>query len=121
MKSSKILLFGLIGILIFVLILLGGRYQTKLSLDNFKLFNESNLDGIISYVGIKNHGVSFKLENDTSEYVFYPISDKTINGGHIFNYFAEPGDKVIKEAYGDTLLLIKSDNTYKYTFLKMKD
>lgn len=98
-----------------------GKYQHNVGTSNFKLFNEHNLNGIIKEVGIKNHGSSIKLNNDSNVYVFYPDGEVFEKKGGTFQYFAKPGDSIIKKINADTLYLYKKDKILAFTFIKIID
>lgn len=119
MKTNKFLLVVLPFIAIFLLYLLfWAPYQARLTKRNFKEFYESNLNGKLIYVGTKNQGSSFKLDNAATMYVFYPYADEILNARHSFFNFASPGDLIVKPPFSDTLLLLKKNDSYKFTFRK---
>lgn len=116
---KKILKLVLIGIVCVVPIAI--LHQVKNSQrgkEKFKNFNEANINGKLNEVKIGYKGSVFTLINDSTEYVFYPYTNQSINKAQIFNYIARKGDSIIKPAYSDTLKLIKSDEVLKYTFKK---
>lgn len=115
---KNILFLGLL--IIIVLIPIGIWMQTKSKergKRNFKDFYSTEINSQIESVGIKNKGSGIKLSNG-QEFVFYPFTDDNLNGGNLFNYTAEKGDKIIKHAYSDTLYLIQDDRKLAYTFKK---
>ena len=118
MKANFYLIFLGGTVLLLVTVWFGSRVQKKIGTENYKVFNKSNINGVIKYVGIRNHGSSFQLIGDSIIYVFYPNGYSGANVNHPFHNFAKPGDKVIKGAYRDSLVLIKDDSAYVYFFLK---
>jgi len=105
-------LFLLIGGLIFIAI----RYQDKKVRKEFDLFNSSHLSGTIVMVDKYSRSANFVLNNNPTEFSFYPFIDKNLNNNEIFQYVAKPGDSIYKPAYSDILLLIKGNKVYSYTF-----
>lgn len=95
---------------------LGGRYATKQGVKDFKVFNGSDIRGIIENVETRHHGSSFQIKGDSMRYIFYPMGYRGANGDHPFTNFAQPGDSVIKKAYGDSIILIKDGKRYIYFF-----
>lgn len=91
----------------------------KVGEENFSLFNKTNINGEIAWVGIKNKGSGFRLKNDTITYVFN--SNFSLNGSHNFTSFAKPGDFIYKAPFSDTLKVIKSESgkAYFFTFNKL--
>lgn len=107
----------IIGTLVFIAVW-GSKYEKNSGSKNFKIFNESNIEGVIKYVGVQHHGSAFSVFNDSLTYIFYPYTDPKLNSNKIFDYFAKRGDTVKKVAYSDTLYLFKNDKVYRYTFQK---
>lgn len=105
----------LVGVTIFV----GIPYQNKKGKKEFELFYSSPLSGKISTIQKNSRASNFTLDNNPNKFAFYPYTDKQLNNNEIFQYIAEPGDSIFKPAYSDTLLLIKGNKTYVYTFRKM--
>jgi hypothetical protein len=118
-KKVQLILFGSVALL--SILLFGLHFQKRVGINNFEIFDRTNIKGVISYVGVKNHGSSFKLVGDTSIFVFYPNSYNDLDLGHSFSNFAKQGDMVVKGPYEDTMYLIKGANTYRYTFMKIKE
>jgi hypothetical protein len=114
-KTKKFfIVFVVIGIVYLVFAqFLGNRNAVK----RFDVFFNSNLKGEIQKIGIKHHGVSLKMNNDENEYVFYPYTSD-LNDKNVFNYFANACDSIVKPINTDTLILIKQNKRYKYTFQK---
>lgn len=115
----KLVPFTLIVIL-FIAFFIGIKYYDFLIFKDYKKFNQSCINGKIYSVDIRRRGVLLKIKNDSSTFVFYPYTDKELNGSQIFNYFAKPGDRVVKASYSDTLYLYKEANIYRYTFRKFE-
>jgi hypothetical protein len=117
-KKKHVSILFILVILAALYFLVAIPYTDKVFQKEYDLFYLSNLEGTIDHVGIKHHGVSFRLRGVNNEYVFYPFTDEQLNGSHIFGHIAEPGDKLIKPSKSDTLLLIHAGKTLKYTFQK---
>ena len=79
-------------------------------------FNQAELHGQLSSIGIYAKGVGFKLVGDNTRYVFYPRYEEALNGNQFLPYLAAPGDSISKSAHGDTLVLVKQGQVYKYRF-----
>ena len=106
---------------IILLVIILGLFYWSFVIDdiivkNYQTFYNSRLDGQIEYLSIKHHGVSLKLLEDKTQYVFYPRVDDQLNHGKIFTAFAKKGDRVYKRAFGDSLFLFKGDKKYVYLF-----
>ena len=114
--NKKSILGILIIIILFIVAYIGHIYSINVGNKTFSQFNSSEINGVITYIGIKYRGAAFRIEKNPIMQVFYPITDKRLNGGHIFDNFAEIGDTIIKHAYSDTLYLIKGNKMYKYEF-----
>lgn len=117
-KGNKLVLLFLAGIILIIGYFVG-RHDKAVAVETFRQFDSTNINGIISYVGIKYHGACFKLKGDENTYIFRPSFEHKLDGMHDFTGFAKPGDKVVKESYGDTLYLIKGKNKFRYTFMKI--
>jgi predicted membrane protein len=115
-RNLKILGFGLIAIIYIAFAQIFGNKRDK---RNFDKFYSSEIRGSLKEVEIKYHGVGFRVHNDSTEYVFYPYTS-IINQKKIFDHFATKGDSVIKKRHQDTLILLKEDRRYLYTFQKFK-
>ncbi|AWH86752.1 hypothetical protein HYN59_17275 [Flavobacterium album] len=88
--------------------------------EDFKKFNTTNINGIITEVKVFSKGSFFSLENG-SEYIFNPYVDKNDNNNNdedysIFQYFAKKGDSIAKPAKSDRLYLFKNGKRYVYRF-----
>lgn len=114
----KLFLMIVLIILIGSIFVIGTIYQNKKVLKDFDLFYSSFLNGRITKVDKYSRGAIFKLNNSSTKYTFYPDTDKNLNEGEIFQYLAQPGDSIYKQPFSDTLILIKDDKTYLYTFKK---
>lgn len=115
LPKSKYLFFV---ICIILLVLIMFYYQDRKILNEFHRFNKSLITGRISYVEEYSREASFRIENNTTKFKFYPITDEELNGSRIFSYFAKPGDSIYKAAFSDTLFLFKNGKVYRYTFQK---
>lgn len=114
-RKSKIILFLILTSVVFAYVALSQYYGNIRVKRQFDLFFNSNLNGVIEFVDIKYHGVAFKLTNDINEYVFYPYTSH-LNNKNIFNQFANVGDSIVKPMMSDTLILLKNNKQFKYTF-----
>jgi hypothetical protein len=83
-------------------------------------FNSTELKGRITYLTSIMGGQRIKLNNSARKFTFFSVMDKS-NNYRTFVQDAEIGDSVYKEAYSDTLYLIKSstNKTKAYTFRKI--
>lgn len=117
MRKKVLVFISVATCYFFVTSILDREQYTKI----YTLFFESNIKGRLIYAKIKCHGCAFKVDNDSVEYVFYPNTNKYLNNSHIFYYFAEQGDSIVKPSSSDTLYLIKNDVKYKYLFNKHED
>lgn len=80
-------------------------------------FNETNINDIIIKVN-NNIARGKEIIFDNKNVIFYPETSH-INNNNVFSSIAEKGDRVIKPAYSDTLILIKKNGEIlKYTFKK---
>ena len=84
---------------------------------NFEEFNSALIDSQIKSIGTAYKGTGMMLM-DGREFIFYPLTDKSLNEGKIFNFIAEEGDHVFKPAFSDTLFLVHGDKKLAYTFKK---
>ena len=114
--TFKLILFAIGVILVFMINNSATNYTNDLAKDDFKTFNSTNINGTLTAIGIKHHTTSFKVNNDSREFVFYPRRHSSELGR--FSSFAEIGDRIVKPALANTLILIKGQRTYKYAFDK---
>lgn len=115
-KKKNMILGGVLLLMIFLTFYFIKKNPPELRLKNLgQIFNEANINGELTEVGIRYHFTYFKIRNDTTLYLFSPITD-VINKNNIFLGFAQPGDIVIKSSNSDKLLLIKDDEKYYYRF-----
>jgi hypothetical protein len=96
-------------------IFIAQKFGSKRDLKQFDVFYTAELKGSIEQVNIKNHGIAFKLTNDINEYEFHPYTSD-LNENQIFDHLATQGDSLIKASKSDTIILVKSQKKYKYTF-----
>ncbi|WP_447636181.1 hypothetical protein [Flavobacterium microcysteis] len=113
-KGFLIMVITVVVVLIFV----GINYQNKKVRKEFNLFYSSHLSGRIIKIDKYSRNSNFILDNNSAEFAFNPYLDKELNNSEIFQYIAKPGDSIYKPAHSDTLLLIKGDKNYYYTFQK---
>ncbi|SIT14322.1 hypothetical protein SAMN05421761_12113 [Belliella pelovolcani] len=111
----------ILGLILFVILIPVGIWMQNQAKNkgkkHFEVFNAADIDNRIESVRIAYKGTGMKLD-DGREFIFYPLTDKRLNEGSIFNYTAESGDKVEKRAFSDTLYLYKGDKILMYTFTK---
>lgn len=84
---------------------------------HFQEFNSAVIDSQIKSIRIAYKGTGMKLV-DGREFVFYPLTDKSLNEGKKFSYIVEEGDHVFKPAFSDTLFIIHGGKKLAYTFIK---
>lgn len=94
------------------------RYFDKKAIEDFHLFNESSIKGVLTDISGSSTGVHITV-NDSS-FTFWPL-ETMIRGERKFYQWAAPGDSIVKLAYSDTLFLHKNDRTYHYLFRKYED
>jgi len=80
--------------------------------EDYEYLHSAAIRGVISRLGIAHHKTSFTV--DTGTYIFAPVTLP----GKDFDVLASPGDSIIKEAYSDTLTLIKGTRHYRFHFSK---
>lgn len=116
----KIKYFVISLIICVALFAIWNQYKTKQrGIEQFKKFNEANINGVIRNVESAYKGVLFEIEGNGETFVFYPRTDKILNDSHIFVYTASKGDRIVKPPYSDTLILIKGAETLKYEFVNL--
>jgi len=115
MSKKKIILIVIFGIIAVSYILTANYFGERRTKKDSLKFDNSEIDGVIKDVYIKHHGVGFKIVGGDEEFIFHPNTSK-LNDNKIFDHLARSGDRVFKSQNSDTLLLIKNDKKYKYTF-----
>lgn len=104
-----------------VLLLMTGIWMQYLAKEKgkqqFKDFFSSEINSQVGSVGIAYKGTALKLI-DGREFIFYPITDKSLNDNKIFRLTAQRGDTVIKKRESDTLYLVQAGKKRAYTFEK---
>lgn len=78
-------------------------------------FETSSINGTLEAVRQSGGFTFFEVHGRT--YQFKPYTSG-LNENRIFGYFAQPGDSVLKPAFGDTLRLFKNSKEFRYTFKK---
>lgn len=113
--------YFIIGLIIcLALLAIWNQYRAKQrGVEQFRKFNEANINGVIRKVESAYKGVLFEIEGNGETFVFYPRTDKVLNDSHIFVYTASEGDRIVKPSYSDTLILIKGSKTLKYEFVNL--
>ncbi|PZR02960.1 MAG: hypothetical protein DI539_27105 [Flavobacterium psychrophilum] len=101
-----------------IYIVIGTRYQDKKVKKEFTAFNSSMLSGKIKRINEYSRSANFTLDNNPQEFRFFSYPNKKLNNNEIFQHLAIQGDRVYKAAFSDTLLLIKKERTYYFTFQK---
>lgn len=115
-KMIYIIAFIIIAILY---IFFSSIYMRKRGKEAYNYFNTSYINGKIEYIDIKYHGSNFKIVGVDKDFVFYPHETENTKG-IAFQNFSKSGDVVLKQAYSDTLILIKNRVHYYYTFEKIE-
>jgi hypothetical protein len=110
MKSGVV--FGGIAVLL-LLIVFQVIYFNKKDKEAFLQFYSAQIDGKLTAIDAGARGVSFTV-NDVA-YRFKPYTS-VLNEKKIFHHLVEPGDRILKAAYSDTLFLFHRKKTYNYTF-----
>lgn len=112
-----------VGLLLLIVggILAGFLYQNNKYKKEFDIFYSSYISGKIIKIDKYSRGSNFVLENNPRKFSFYPYVDEHLNNNEIFQYLATPGDSIYKPAYSDTLLLIRGNRIYSYTFQKINN
>lgn len=96
-----------------------GFFQEKKAKQNFNEFYSAEIDSKIKSTRIAFKGTGMLLI-DGREFVFYPLTDRSLNEGKKFSYTAAEGDQVFKSAFSDTLFLIHDNKKLAYTFIKIE-
>ncbi len=108
-KEQHIIILFLIGLIVTLAIIDQNRLNKKLQ-ENFKIFNKSNIKGILRKFSGSTSGTYITVGSKE-----YNYSRKADN----FPYIAEKGDSIIKPAFSDTIILKKPNGKiYKFTFFK---
>lgn len=96
-----------------------GKRQNIKAQDNFRIFNESSIQGDLRYIGYKNHGIAFRVHNDSKTFVFWPHFAKRGKEEYNLINLAKVGDSIIKMQYSDTLYLLKPNgDIYSIDFME---
>lgn len=118
--KSAIPLFFIVAILILLTFYFKLKGPDESYFEEYAFFYNNEINGRLTYVGVKHHAAYFQIENQSAGYIFRPITDNALNNGHVFTNFASINDTIIKEKYSDTLILKKDSGIYMYTFIKAK-
>jgi type II secretory pathway pseudopilin PulG len=114
---KKIVILGILGIVCLTAVSVWMQHKAKeKGKIHFQAFNLADIDSEIESVGIALKGTKLKLVNG-EEFVFYPVTNISLNGNEIFRMKAKKGDKVIKKVQSDTLYLFQGTNKLSYTFI----
>lgn len=116
-KKKKIISRAVFVIFGVIYLIISQIYGTKRFKNQLRTFDESEIIGRIEKVRISHHGTGFNLSTDSTEYIFYPYTSE-LNKKNVFHQYAKKGDSIIKLRLSDTLILIKKNVDYKYTFQK---
>jgi hypothetical protein len=95
------------------------KYGAEKMKKEYQFFNTNNICGIIKEVNCSKEGCKVKLIGSVKEFAFFPYTS-AFSDNRIFSLTALPGDSIVKNAYSDSLILIKTDKRYVYTFRKPK-
>lgn len=117
MKPKKYIYLLWIGLFcIFLFVQFSGYLKKKANKTYLELYNYE-IRNTITYVGIRDHGSSFRIIGDDFNYVFYPVGYRNTNVTYPFIKIAKVGDSIIKEAHTNRLQLVTADTVYEYSFL----
>jgi uncharacterized lipoprotein YehR (DUF1307 family) len=113
---KKIILLGIILVIGFIVLIFILQKDDNNKLHYYYIrFDTTNINGKLEYCEIGDHITEFKIKGIDEKFQFAPYTSE-LNGNHIFLYFAEKGDIIIKPSNVDTLKLIKDNEVYLYTF-----
>lgn len=115
--EKRLVLIGVIGFMLTVFAYRTWMKTKWLQKRHFTTFYTAELQGEISHVKSGLHGVHFKLNNDSTEYIFHP-EPSPLNEHTSFLSIAQAGDSVKKASYADTLSFINKKMIYRYHFRK---
>ena len=110
-------LFILIGTVILIVLITTGRYINNLRNVNSNNFENSNINGLVSWAGVKNQGAGFKIKGEKKAFVFYPYF--SLNENHNFTSLVKLGDSISKSEHSDTLFLFKDGNCFLFKFRRL--
>ncbi len=92
-------------------------WHRDMSYDRAVEFDSAKLRGIVSCnVSASISGVRICVEN--REYYFSP--NPSLNKNRLFTEVASKGDYLIKDAFSDTLRLVKGDRVFTFTFRSVR-
>lgn len=118
MSNKATIRFFAVGMLVMVPFAIWQQHRSiRLGKEHFAAFNAAELNDTIARVRAAHRGCGLMVRHDPVEYVFYPSTD-VANKRRRFRLTAKPGDVVRKGAYSDTLMLIKKERIYQFTFWK---
>lgn len=106
-----------IWLILIIVFYFGGKQEAKKNRKLFLEFDSANIKGRLEEVRVGNKVVIFKADNMKDGVVFSPNTGP-LNDYEIFEYFAKPGDTIIKPSHSDTLRLKKKGKEYLFTFDK---
>jgi hypothetical protein len=116
-KTIRKIFFFLVGLILWFLIKqFASKYMTNLASEDFKVFNQTNINGVLIKTDILHHTISFKVNNNSKEFAFYPRIG--IGKSRDFSSFIEIGDSIIKPAFSNSLFIRRGYKLYTYTFDK---
>lgn len=118
-RKLNILLFLFFLITGIVYSICGQMRMKRIGIETFKVFNESEINGVLETSYVKYKGAAFKIKGDSIEYIFDPIRDESLNISKSFLSVAKEGDSIIKSPFSDTLILVNKRERLKYTFTKI--
>lgn len=114
-EHIPIIVLGLILVSCGIFFLVQQRFniQGKLSFE-YEKFYKSDFNGTITFLDGSSGRFYFKINNSNKKYFVTPYS---INSDQpSFYQVTDIGDKLIKIAYSDTLVIVSKGNNYRFTF-----
>jgi hypothetical protein len=120
-SPKKVLILKIASVLTLLvgLVFFDARRTKNRGREHFARFDEATLNGELAAVRVAYKGVQIQLVGDTASYVFYPRTDEYMNHGAVFWHVAKPGDRLVKPAYSDTVLLISGEQQLRYLFSRI--
>lgn len=99
--------------LILIVCVLSTRYYEKKGITERELFYDAKVDDTIDGISLSGGSVHTYINKKR-----YSIKGEylKVKGDLSFSNMAEKGDKIYKDSYSDTFLLIKHNDTIRYVF-----
>ncbi|GAO44121.1 hypothetical protein [Flavihumibacter petaseus] len=112
----KVVVLGIVFLLVLGLIFFGIPNMDKGIAYEYKLITTTALDGEIVQLSAKYHRKSFKIADDSHDYV---LSSSAIPENVDFTFeLARKGDRIFKNQNSDTIQLIKGDRSFYFRIKK---